>query len=299
MPAGPLLGELPPPGPLADTGPERPLHPSLCTLAPGCRVPRVRGKRGPRSRLGAGRRRGRRTGPAPGGPGPRSRRSRGPGGNRTRRPGLAWPPEQGTRPPRASGQCSVGRTGLGASRTFRSGWGRRWRLGPGLPGARARGPVPACSSRLRGAAGTCFSLGLGREPGGWAAGGGGRPRWPGVGSGMGARVPRRCTVLGGGDARGAWAGGHLFAGAVWGASAGHPVSGSPRWGWGWSRSPATRARPERPEHRAAGGHLRSSVRSRRPPARSAGPRGLPRDGHGCGAAGERGCGASGAGLEAF
>lgn len=198
MPAGPLLGELPPPGPLADTGPERPLHPSLCTLAPGCRVPRVRGKRGPRSRLGAGRRRGRRTGPAPGGPGPRSRRSRGPGGNRTRRPGLAWPPEQGTRPPRASGQWSVGRTGLGASRTFRSRWGRRGQLGPGLPGARARGPVPACSSRLRGAAGTCFSLGLGREPGGGRlAGEGGRggPGW-GRGWGPGSRAGARSWAEG-------------------------------------------------------------------------------------------------------
>lgn len=74
-----------------------------------------------------------------------------------------------------------------------------------------------------------------RGGGGRLAGEGGRggPRWgSGVRVGLGARVARRCTVLGGGDARGAWAGGHLFAGAVWGASAGHPVLGEPEVGLG-------------------------------------------------------------------
>lgn len=187
MLAGPLQGELPPPGPLADTGLERPIHPSLCAQAPGCRAPRVRGKRGPRSRLEYGRRPGRRTGPAPGGPGRRSRRSRGPWGNRTRRPGLAWPPEQGTRPPRASGQCSVGRTGLGASRTFLCGpigVGASVVAGVWAPGSSGGRPGSRLQLEASRSSGHVLLPGPGAGAGwGGAAGEGGRPRWPGVGIG--------------------------------------------------------------------------------------------------------------------
>lgn len=262
MPAGPHQGELPPPGPLADTGPERPLHPSLCAQAPGCRALARSREAGPEVQAGVREATWLLHRSRPRQPGTMQPPLQRPRGNRTRRPGLAWPPEQGTRPPRASGQCSVSRTGLGASRTFLRGpigEGASVVAGAWVPGSSGARPGSHLQLKASRSSGHVLLPGPGAGAGeggsGWrgrvaeVARGGDRGWKPG--SRAGARSWSKRT-------RGPWAGCHLFAGAVWAASSGHPLSGSPRWGWGWSL--ATRAQPEQPEHRVAGGRLRSSTK---------------------------------------
>lgn len=193
--------------------------------------------------------------------------------------------------PRASGSSAVSRLGW-PGRFVNFPEGRRgWGLRPGLPGAPARpAAVPACSTRLRGAAGTCFSLG----PGG---GGGGRPRWPGCGSGA-----RRCTVLGGAHTRGPSGQRPPVRRRALGSVLGSSLSGHPRCVWG----PATPARTERPvepealgteQHEHVWGAQRNlqALGSQPPSVRSLGRAGRPA----LGWPRVRACGAEVASLQAF
>lgn len=178
-------------------------------------------------------------------------------------------PNQETRPSVASGARYSTPAGLGSvlsqsdwpgcfanfpPRADRGGGvGGGWGLGSRELGRAARFPPAAQGFAKQRARASPWAWGGSRGGGERLAreGGRGGDRGWKPGSRAGARSWSKRT-------RGPWAGCHLFAGAVWAASSGHPLSGSPRWGWGWSL--ATRAQPEQPEHRVAGGRLRSSTK---------------------------------------